>query len=953
MKIKNPGWKVKKYLILACLLAAFAFGTAAQAITSVTPANSVLNPVTQTLYAVDNSTPQIRVYTHSPDSGLRNYWDDAGNAPVALPAGSKCYGLAVSSDGTKLYISISARSSSEVRVYNLDSLGKPTGSPTSMTGAYWSTSSVPGGLSIAATRLFVVDQGVGRILVFDTTTNSFVTNITEEVAGKSNLYDVKSVFALFVIRLYVSRKTNPGEIYVYNYGGTPEHAVLVGKITRDLTYPTYLKFASNKLFVAVNGTDGVDIKVYQTNASTVDALVGNVKSGIVGSFGWTSFDVANDGSWLLFKKSGDASEVDNRIFKIQPSTISGGGDFTAEQIPREVLLPWGGTISKSDGLALSFNRGYAALSNSSSGTVQCVVTGLINLAPEIPGMAGGACSMKQYKLDRTTEIPERGETNERKVICKLPVFDTEGGLLTAMVRVRRTDTVPDGSWETITRSGVPSGTTAEITIPAGLFDNGQYEWQAKVRDSGGMESIWYSYGTMESTYDFIVNVTNNPPNAFSKIAPPNGAEQCCDVRLVWQNNGDPDAGDTLTYTVIVSQEGGGTVTGFPVTTREASYTIPMGTLTTGETYRWQVTASDSYGGTTPANGGTSWTFRYIDGIRIPGAPYITTTTPTNGATDVSTSAPVVITFSESMLSSSVMGALRHALPNPIYTWNSSNTVLTINHDPLAADTAYTVEVRATATDLDLEALNTVTPPSAPNPFSFTTGTGGVTTGEVTFSLYHVDEGNSNWVALPFTDTGLITTVDLGNAIAATFTALEGDNITITIWDPRTQTGQQTSGDFVSGGFIWDPVGGTPLAVGNMYAVSIYRANRAPGEVFTTNLRISGNSPADGSIALPLYHVDEGNLNWISIPWYTVGLNTTVDVGNSIATKFTPQEGDSITITIWDPATQTSQQTSGDFVGGVPIWDPISGSPIEKGKAYTVSVYRASRLPGEVFTFNWP
>ena len=139
----------------------------------------------------------------------------------------------------------------------------------------------------------------------------------------------------------------------------------------------------------------------------------------------------------------------------------------------------------------------------------------------------------------------------------------------------------------------------------------------------------------------------------------------------------------------------------------------------------------------------------------------------------------------------------------------------------------------------------------------------------------------------------------------------------------------------------------------MYQVSIYRANRVPGEIFTTNLTIRGNSPADGSISLPLYHVDQGNLNWVSIPWYTAGLTTTVDLGNSVAARFTPAEGDNITITIWDPSTQTGQQATGDYVGGALIWDPVGGLPVERGKSYAISIYRAGRPMGEIFTFTWP
>jgi hypothetical protein len=226
-------------------------------------------------------------------------------------------------------------------------------------------------------------------------------------------------------------------------------------------------------------------------------------------------------------------------------------------------------------------------------------------------------------------------------------------------------------------------------------------------------------------------------------------------------------------------------------------------------------------------------------------------------------------------------------------------------------------------------------------------------GSTSFTLYQNDSGNINWVSVPYKSTGLNTTVDLGNAIAAGFTPQDGDSISISVWDPQSQTSQQTTGDYASGQFYWDPSGGQALKTGNMYKVSIYRASRQAGNTFSCNLTITGAETVSGDISFDLYHVDAGNINWISYPRFMNGLNTTVDLGSSVAAKFSPQDGDSIGVVVWDPITQTGSQTTGDYSGSQFYWDPSGGVTIEKGKPYSVSIYRANRIAGQTFKVTWP
>ncbi len=219
---------------------------------------------------------------------------------------------------------------------------------------------------------------------------------------------------------------------------------------------------------------------------------------------------------------------------------------------------------------------------------------------------------------------------------------------------------------------------------------------------------------------FTFTVANQLPNDFSKIAPLNNGEACCEVRLEWENNGDPDVNDSLTYHVIVNEVGGANVIDTTVDTN--SYTIALGdNLTPGQVYEWNVSATDG-NNVVWADGAedNKWTFTYIDGVIDPNPPQLTITSPVDSAADVDTTATIVLTFSESMIKESVESSLQIApeAANLTYSWNSTQTELTISHDELAAETSYQVTVGGT--DLTGDAL--IAGPVA-NPFSFTTGQG--------------------------------------------------------------------------------------------------------------------------------------------------------------------------------------------------------------------------------------
>jgi hypothetical protein len=95
---------------------------------------------------------------------------------------------------------------------------------------------------------------------------------------------------------------------------------------------------------------------------------------------------------------------------------------------------------------------------------------------------------------------------------------------------------------------------------------------------------------------FRIDNQNYPPRDFSLLAPRDGSiRSVLDFELAWENNGDPNPEDCLTYSVYISTapdfSGTAPVTG--ITT--PSYQVPPGMLLEETTYFWKVAARDPLG----------------------------------------------------------------------------------------------------------------------------------------------------------------------------------------------------------------------------------------------------------------------------------------------------------------------------------------------------------------------
>ena len=140
-------------------------------------------------------------------------------------------------------------------------------------------------------------------------------------------------------------------------------------------------------------------------------------------------------------------------------------------------------------------------------------------------------------------------------------------------------------------------------------------------------------------------------------------------------------------------------------------------------------------------------------------PEVSSTTPTDGAADVARNVPVVVSFSEEMLTSTVTTLITPSVAAIVETWSNGDTRLTINHDNFAANTRYT----ATVTGNDL-AGNPLDP--TPTTWTFTTGTELVP--EADLALAKVRHGNGVVTAgLSITYTFTVTNSGPTSPITAT------------------------------------------------------------------------------------------------------------------------------------------------------------------------------------------
>ncbi|MFH1826641.1 MAG: beta-propeller fold lactonase family protein [bacterium] len=629
--------KIANKLLLIVLTLTLALPVLA-ALSDQSPVDHVLHPTSNTLYVVNNNSNKIGLH----DYQASREWSVGATSNIPFNIGfenGKCYGLAISDNGTRLFASLSqaSTSTSTVRVYDLD------GNSGAYLGTYHDVSGTPG-MSPAGlfynhekARLYVTEKQSGGITVYNTSPGSpsfeqFIatpnTDPTFDLIRQGNY-------------LYVSNKGVVGKIYVFSINASTGNLTLDSTKTVSgggLKYPSYLKVANNKLFVAVHEISedpAIDLFVYDINTSTgaltLSKKIKNDKN-LANFYTWNAFEIFQD-EWLFYKRRGlTAGVIKDYYFKIDISNLPSGTLVTSS----DMNIDTSGDINDIDGVAVSgFNTSQTTssiklgLSRSDNSQVYNVSTDITNHEPDSPANS----DLQQINNITGAVIAYGGTTTSDQVKFSVTATDPDGDNVTVNFYLAPVGTSLGGPVHT--SSPAASGSTVEFvsdSLPAG-----GYHWGVKVIDSYGFDSfLVYANGSGNTVADFIVDAqapdTVTTFTAVTNLAS-DGAVRC---QLDWTNPTESSPGqyrlvrNSTTWPNIDSTiiNSGAAVSG------ATKQFIDPGPFTTSATYYYAVFTSDSAGNwdttvdyTAPNVNAASWTAPAQDTY----GPLATITAPASGA----------------------------------------------------------------------------------------------------------------------------------------------------------------------------------------------------------------------------------------------------------------------------------------------------------------------------------
>ena len=158
-------------------------------------------------------------------------------------------------------------------------------------------------------------------------------------------------------------------------------------------------------------------------------------------------------------------------------------------------------------------------------------------------------------------------------------------------------------------TAVTEGTdTTGWQVTATLPDNGQYFWTVSTNDG-------YEESTVSTAASFLLNISNDAPDAFALLSPADSTEVTTLTPLLdWASASDPDPIDTVRYTLYLdTPEPGVTIVSVDTAT---SYQVST-SLSDNTTYYWKVVANDLNDASTENTGG-SHSFRGNTANDLPG-----------------------------------------------------------------------------------------------------------------------------------------------------------------------------------------------------------------------------------------------------------------------------------------------------------------------------------------------
>ncbi|MDP8204452.1 MAG: FG-GAP-like repeat-containing protein, partial [Candidatus Tenebribacter mawsonii] len=198
---------------------------------------------------------------------------------------------------------------------------------------------------------------------------------------------------------------------------------------------------------------------------------------------------------------------------------------------------------------------------------------------------------ESFVLNAENEPPGEFELftpeNGTEVTTLLPILDWEDAI--------DPDPLDEVSYTILIGDEIPNlisidaGNESVYQLTNPLEDNTLYYWKVIATDLYGAST--------ENTggfHTFIVNTENNDPNSFDLITP---TEYSVEIDLTpifyWENAGDPDIGDTLTFFLYYDMDSLFIET-VPVET-DSNHYIPTVPLDDNSTYFWKVIAVDEAG----------------------------------------------------------------------------------------------------------------------------------------------------------------------------------------------------------------------------------------------------------------------------------------------------------------------------------------------------------------------
>lgn len=192
---------------------------------------------------------------------------------------------------------------------------------------------------------------------------------------------------------------------------------------------------------------------------------------------------------------------------------------------------------------------------------------------------------------------------------------------------------------------------------------------------------------------------------------------------------------------------------------------------------------------------------------------------------------------------------------------------------------------------------------------------------------------TNWISLPLKASGITTVNGLADSLLAAFTSpVEGDTLSISVFDNMTKVSKKLEANYISGNWLKDDVS-DPVSVGQMFVVSTSKG---------FSWKVSGQTPIASEISFNFYlHTTMGNLNWASLPMSHSDITTTKLLAISIGEKVNKQEGDSLSITVRDNASQQTAKDEYVYFTSTGWLGPVNPKPLTVGQPFQVSVPRST------------